>query len=113
MLEIEISEVAKKDIAKVLRYSENEFGSNARKRYKKLINQAIYDLAENPKQIGVRNIDDIRKGYFIYHLGMSRKCVSGEKVGNPRHFILFKLLNSDRLFVARLLHERMLLVKHV
>jgi len=109
---VKIAATARRDIAKALRISENEFGLTARDRYKALIDQAIQDLAEDATRLGVRRIDEIREGYFIYHLKMSRGNVAGDRVGKPRHFLLYRFEKEDTLIIARLLHERMLLGRH-
>lgn len=113
MRTVKIAVTARQDIAKTLRISESEFGVSARACYKSLIDQAISDLAEDVARPGTRRIDDIREGYFIYHLKMSRGNVVGEAVGRPRHFLLYRLGNVDTLIIARLLHERMLLKRHL
>ena len=113
MLTVKVAKPARKDIASALRHSENEFGLAARERYKALIDQAINDIAKDPARPGVLSIVDIKEGYLLYHLRMSRRNVSGDRVGKPRHFFLFRLENADNLIIARLLHDRMLLTQHV
>lgn len=110
---VKIAATARRDIAKLLRNSENEFGASARARYKALIDQAIADLSEDTKRPGTRQIDEIRLGYFVYHLKFSRDGVVGESVGKPRHCLLYRCGDAGTLIIARLLHERMLLERYL
>ncbi|MGI9302189.1 MAG: type II toxin-antitoxin system RelE/ParE family toxin, partial [Gammaproteobacteria bacterium] len=109
---VEIATTARRDIARVLRNSEKEFGTSARDRYKALLDQAIGDLAEDSARPGTRHIDEIRKGYCVYHLKFSRNRVTGKRVGKPRHFLMYRHGNGGALIIARLLHERMLPQRH-
>lgn len=74
MRQIRITGPARRDIYKILRRSGAEFGDQARLRYRRLIEQALQDLSDNAERVGVQAIDDIREGYFIYHLKWSRKA---------------------------------------
>lgn len=110
---VKLAATARRDIAAALRNSENEFGLSARARYKALIDQAIADLAEDAERPGTRRLDEVGKGYWVYHLKFSRSRVTGKSVGKPRHFLMYRFENSDALIIARLLHDRMLPERHL
>ena len=113
MRQIRLTGPARRDITKVLRRSNSEFGVQARLSYRRLIDQALKDLGAGANRIGVQSVDDIRKGYFLYHLKWSRKAPAGQPVHQPRHLIAFFIDNSDDLIVARVFHERQMLSQHL
>jgi toxin ParE1/3/4 len=110
---VRVSGPARRDIAHILRTSETEFGAAARTRYRRLIDKALNDLAQDPSRLGVRAIDDVRAGYFIYHLRFSK--YSGEKaaIRRPRHLIAFSVDGVGDVIIARLFHERQWLIRHL
>jgi plasmid stabilization system protein ParE len=113
MRRIRVTGPARRDIAKILRRSGEDFGSQARDRYRLLIDQAMQDLGEDAARLGVQSINDIREGYFLYHLKWSRKASAGSPVRQPRHLIAFYLDDSDDIIVARVFHERQMLSRHL
>ncbi len=113
MKRIRITGPAHRDIAKILQRSGTEFGDQARRRYRWLIDQALQDIGENTARPGVRSADDIREGYFLYHLKWSRKGPTRPPVRQPRHLIAFYVDDSDTIIVARVFHERQMLSRHL
>ena len=113
MRRIRVTGPARRDITKVLRRSRSEFGDQARQRYLRLIDQALKDLGDDATRIGVQSFDDIRKGYFLYHLKWSRKTQAGPPVHQPRHLIAFYINSSNDIIVARVFHERQMLSQHL
>ena len=113
MRRIRVTGPARRDITNILRRSGENFGNQARDRYRRLIDQAIQDLSDNAARVGVQSIDDIREGYFLYHLKWSRKASAGSPVRQPRHLIAFYLDDSDGIIVARMFHERQMLSRHL
>lgn len=112
MRRIRVTGPARRDIAKILTRSGAEFGNVGRGRYRQLIEQAMRDLGEDAARVGVRSIDDIREGYYLYHLKWSRKASGGPLVRRPRHLIAFYIDDSDDIIVARIFHERQMLSRH-
>jgi len=113
MRRIRVTGPARRDITKVLRRSSSEFGDQARQRYRRLIDQALKDIGADAYRVGVQSFDDIRKGYFLYHLKWSRKSPAGAPVRQPRHLIAFYTDTSDDIIVARVFHERQMLSQHL
>jgi toxin ParE1/3/4 len=113
MRRIRVTGPARRDITRILRRSSEEFGDQARQRYRRLIDRALKDLGDDASRVGVQSIDDIRKGYFLYHLKWSRKSPAGASVRQPRHLIAFYTDNSDDIIVARVFHERQMLYRHL
>ncbi len=113
MRRIRVTGPARRDIAKILRRSGAEFGDQARQRYRRLIDQALQDLGEDAARARARSINDIREGYFLYHIKWSRKGSAGTSVRQPRHLIAFYIDDSEAIIVARVFHERQMLVGHL
>lgn len=97
----------------MLRRSESDFGTQARTRYRGLIDRAIRDLAEDPERLGVKLIDDVREGYRTYHLRWSETRRSSARVRRPRHLIAFTISDEGDVVVARVFHERQMLARHL
>lgn len=113
MRRVVVAKLAARDIQRILRRSEAEFGVAARSRYRELIDRAIRDIADNAAHPGVRAIDDIGSGYRLYHLLFSRNAVPGPRVGRPRHLLAFYLPDDARRVVAAVVHERELIERHL
>jgi len=113
MRQIRVTGPARRDIAKILRRSRAEFGEQTRQRYRRLIDQALQDLGDDPDRAGVRAINDVREGYFVYHLKWSRMASPGPSVRQPRHLIAFFADDSDAIIVAGVFHERQMLARHI
>lgn len=111
-MKIQLSRAAQNDIKAILRYSLANFGDATMARYQALIAQAIEDIACDPNRIGVRAVPKI-EGYYRYHLKMSRSHVGGQQIHNPSHFIVFRQCDNDVLEITRLLHEHMLIERHI
>jgi plasmid stabilization system protein ParE len=65
----------------------------------------------DPRRPGVRAIDDVRPGYFIYHLRSSAKAMG--TVRRPRHLVAFRIDDSGDVLVARIFHERQMLARYL
>ena len=113
MRRLRVTGPARRDIAKILTSSEADFGKPARDRYRRLIDQALQDLCDNAARPGVRSIDEVREGYWSYHLKWSRQGSVGRKIKQPRHLIAFYVDESDTVIVARVFHERQMLDRHL
>jgi toxin ParE1/3/4 len=110
---VRITGPARRDIANALRRSREDFGGRASERYRRLLDRALQDLATDPRRPGVRAIDDIRPGYFIYHLKSSAKAQPEAAVRRPRYLIAFRVDDSGDVIVARVFHERQMLARYL
>ncbi len=113
MRHVRVTGPARRHIAKTLRRSGEDFGKQARARYRRLLDQALRELGEDPARIGVRAIDDIREGYFTYHLKSSVRSRRNASVQRPRHLIVFYVDDSGDVIVARVSHERQMLARYL
>ena len=101
------------DIRRILQRSKAEFGAGASARYKVLLDQALQDLGEEPRRVGVKAVPDVRTGYFVYRVKFSKPRVTGQTVGHPRHLVVFSVDSSDAVLVAAVVHEREMLERHL
>ncbi len=90
-----------------------DFGEAPRGRYKALLNQAIADLADDPARNGVKAIDEVRPGYFIYHVRWAKASMAGPSVRQPRHSLVFSIDGEGVVVVAAVIHDRELPARHL
>ncbi len=102
----------RRDIAEIVAWSEDRFGTPAAARYGLLIRQALRDVLEEPTRPGSRARPDLAPHAYVYHLAFSRERVAGERVKAPRHFLLYRYVD-EKLEFARLLHDSRDLARHV
>jgi toxin ParE1/3/4 len=95
-LDFRFTESADRDVIELLRGSSERFGSVAARRYQVLIGQAVRDLTENPSRIGTQ----AEGGRIHYHLRYSRNRVAGEKVREPRHYVVVRIDGSMMIVLA-------------
>jgi toxin ParE1/3/4 len=73
-----------------------------------LIRQAFADLLDDPARSGVRTEPVLQAELGVYHLRHSReRAAAGGRVGSPRHYVVFRVVNGDELEIVRLLHDAM------
>jgi len=94
------------DIRRILQRSAPEFGPGEGSRYKVLLDQALQDLVEDPRRVGVGPVPDVRPGYFVYRVKFSRPRVTGR-------LVVFSVDASDAVLVAAVVHEREMLERHL
>jgi toxin ParE1/3/4 len=104
-----ISPAADRDIQAILAWTQEQFGTQARSRYRMLVMRAIQDVAENHERPGCHSRPEVSRDAWTYHLRHSRDHVSPptERVRSPRHFLLYRLDERGRLEISRVLHDRM------
>lgn len=73
---------------------------------------AEIDIAENPKRLGVKSVAN-RQNYYCYHLSNNTRNVKGQRVKKLSHLLIFYRQRNNKLIVARLLHERMLIERYI
>ncbi len=119
MPEITFSPLAESDIQAALIWSAEHFGMAAQDRYFALISQAFRDLRQDPQRAGSNMVPDLGPefggGRRLYHLRHSRNHVTpvADRVKNPRHFIVYRVAGDSTLRIARLLHDRTDIPRHL
>src|SRR5262249_46359462 len=114
-MEVVISPKAREDIASILGWTVEQFGPQTMKRYGKLLATAITEVAENPKLTGSSERPEIAEGCRTYHLYFSRKSAGrpGDRIRQPRHFLLYRVTESEVVEIGRVLHDSMELMSHL
>lgn len=111
---LSLAPAARQDVREILRWSAQEFGETAAARYKALIKQAIRDIEADPDRPGSKERPEMMiQGARTYHLGFSRSRVSGARVKEPRHFLLYRRRDDDVIEVARVIHDGRDLQRHL
>lgn len=110
-----ISPVPQRDIRAILVWTQEHFGERGRMRYESLLVQAIQDIAECPRRMGVQSRPEIAAAARTYHLWHSRDRVSPpeDRVHKPRHFPLFRVSENGQVEISRVLHDQMDLQQHL
>lgn len=103
---VRLAKAAEDDFAEVVDWTARRFGERQAAAYARVLVEAIVALEAGPRQPGVTERDDIRKGILTLHV--ARKGRRG------RHFILFRVGDAEarRIDVVRILHDAMDLPRH-
>jgi toxin ParE1/3/4 len=114
-MEVIIAPKARADIANILVWTEENFGPRILKRYAKLIATAIEQIAQDPERAGTNQRPEIAEHCRSYHLYFSRTAAgrAGDRIRQPRHFLLYRVTESSILEIGRVLHESMDLQAHL
>jgi toxin ParE1/3/4 len=114
-MEVIIAPKARSDIASILEWTQQNFGPQILKRYVKLIETAIEEIAANPDRAGSIQRPEIAKDCRTYHLFHSRKKAGtrGNRIRAPRHFVLYRVPGSGVVEIGRVLHDSMDLEQHL
>lgn len=109
MPQYRISNAARADVVDILRFSQTQFGDQARQRYQALILAALQALADTPYRIGSHDRDEVAPGLRSYHLVYSRQQAKQTHgtVKSPRHTVFYRVASDDVIEVVRLLHDAM------
>lgn len=114
-MKFRLSARAQADIEACLHWSLAEFGEAALTRYQRLIHAAILDVAADPERSGCRALCVNRITVGLYHIRHSRNAVPerGDRVKNPRHLLVFRVIDGEVLEIIRLLHDSMDIETHL
>lgn len=112
--DVRLTGPAKRDLSGLMEWTVQEFGERAALRYDTLIKQALKDIGADPERPGSKERPEIMvRGARTYHLEFSRNRVSGSKVKEPRHFLLYRRREDGVIEVARILHDGRDLQRHL
>ncbi len=104
---------ARRDVDDIIDHSIEAFGVPAARRYGRLISAAIQDVASNTARLGVRRVEEGADEPLLYPIRYSRRAgPSSERIGRPRHVLIFRL-RGEVVEVVRVLHDTMDLVRHL
>jgi len=112
-VKLRLTRRARADLAAVLRQSREQFGPEAQRHYERLLNAAMRDLAADPERPGSRDEASASEGLRFYHSRhTARRSPVAERVGRPRHILIYRVL-GDEVRILRVLHDAMDLPEHL
>jgi len=99
----------------ILAWTHEQFGHQARLRYELLLVRAILDVADDAHRSGSQHRPEIAHDARTYHLWHSRSRVEPacDRVGRPRHFLLFRVRENGLVEIGRVLHDQVDLARHL
>ncbi|HET7662096.1 MAG TPA: type II toxin-antitoxin system RelE/ParE family toxin [Rhodanobacteraceae bacterium] len=104
--EIRITHLARQDMAAILDWTREHFGTRQRKAYARILALAMRALADDPEVAGARPAEYIAPGIHLLHVAR------GGRKG--RHIIVFRVnAMGARVDVLRVLHDSMDLMRHM
>ena len=114
-MDVIIAPKARGDIAGILAWTDETFGPQTSKRYGQLIATAIEQVAANPELVGSKHRPEIAERCRTYHLFFSRKSAgrAGDRIRHPRHFLVYRVTESNVVEIGRVLHDSMELQSHL
>lgn len=100
---------ALEDIESCLFWSAENFGIPAAHRYRALLEVALLAILKDPNLPGSKRIEGFDGKVCAYHLKHSRKeaPVGGLIVKSPRHFIVYRAMDTGGIELLRVLHDGM------
>jgi toxin ParE1/3/4 len=103
-----LTEAAENDIVEILAWSEAQFGATARRRYERLIEAGLIDIAVDPFRRGSLARPELGQDVRIWHLRRSRERArtADSLVQRPRHFLIYRPID-DLIVIGRVLHDAM------
>jgi toxin ParE1/3/4 len=110
---LDLTQATADDIADLLDYSAERYGTAARRRYEALIAAGLEDLRSDA--LRPASADRPELGVRTYHLRHARSragSVSG-LVSAPRHLLVYELAADDLVRIIRVLHDSMEVERHV
>lgn len=101
-----LSLTARSQILEILEWTGEQFGKSARKRYRKLVEQAVVDLENDPYRLGTRIRTDLTIGCYSYHIRFSKSNISPPFVKSPRHLFIYQI-QDQTIIILGVFHDSM------
>lgn len=102
---VRLGAAAELDFANIVKWTTETFGARQSRVYRKILVQAIGELAEGPEVAGSRARDEIMPGLRTIHVARHGRRGS--------HFLMYRVAPNTTIEVIRILHERMDLQRHI
>lgn len=109
---LRLSKEADIDQLEIWVYTAEKFGLAQADRYKRLIGQALRDIARDPHRNGVVPRAEIAPDLYSYPISLSATR-SGTRIHQARHFVLYLILSEKEIGVSRILHDSMEISRHI
>lgn len=104
-LAIRLTQSAEADIAAILAWTREHFGTRQADIYARTLAMTLADLTQGPDVPGAKTRDDLAPGIRL--LPVARRGRRG------RHLVVFRIGGKHRIDVLRILHDSMDIERHV
>jgi toxin ParE1/3/4 len=102
---------AEDDIDRILFTSASQWRVPAAERYHLLMLAVFAVLGATPDTPGSSSVATVA-GIRVFPLRLGRRLVDpGQRVGNPRHIVVYRVAKDDIVEIIGLAHDRMLLTR--
>lgn len=102
---VRLSASAELDFANILKWTSENFGARQAEIYQRALVETIGELAEGPDVAGSRTRPDIARNLMTLHVARRGRRAS--------HFLVYRTTARRTIEIARILHERMDLQRHI
>ena len=102
---IRLSLKADQDMAEIIAWTAEHFGSRQARMYAETLTLALEALFDGPGIIGASRRDDLQPGVSLLHVARQGR--------RGRHFIVFRPGKGHVIEVLRILHDSMDIVRHL
>ncbi|MFV3129140.1 type II toxin-antitoxin system RelE/ParE family toxin [Niveispirillum sp. KHB5.9] len=114
MARYRLAPAVRSDVVEILAHSEINFGSEARRRYRALLEAAFALVADRPQRLGAIARPDLGNGYMAFHLRhCPKRTVATGRVLRPRHMLFYRIVGPGFVDILRVLHDRMEAHRHL
>jgi len=110
---VRLTNLAKADLASILKTSEKLHGEQARIRYRALLTAAMRRIAAEPDGRSTVDRPEALQGIRSFHIRHSRNQSNESPVAKPLHVIFYRVAQPGVIEIVRILHERMEPGRHI
>jgi len=107
MARYRVSLPARADIARILLTSDENWGSEGRRRYSAQLVAALRQAAADPEGRMTRDRGELLRGLRSLHLRHVRIGDPGARMKAPVHNLYYRQIGPGSIEILRVLHERM------
>ena len=107
MARFRIARRAQADISRILATSGETWGSEARRRYARLLTDAFRRVATEPEGGTTRQRSELAPGMRSFHVRQVQQADPGTRVRRPVHVLYYRVTRPGLVEIVRVLHERM------
>lgn len=102
---VRLGAVAELDLANILKWTTENFGARQARIYRDMLVKAIGELDGGPDVAGSKARNDIMAGLRTLHVAQHGR--------RGRHFLMYRVAGRRTIEIARILHDRMDLPRHL
>jgi toxin ParE1/3/4 len=107
MARFRLAQPAQNDLTNILAASAERWGIEGRRRYARLLAEAMRVVAANPEGPLTQARNELSPGLRSLHLCHARVIGPQGKVKKPVHVLYYRAIQPGLIEIVRVLHERM------